>query len=150
MPFVRSALITYTEALVAALLAAFSARPSAALLQTATCHLYTASSAPISPQSTVSQFTEASFAGYAPVVMSPLIGPINLPSGEGMGVHVEADFLCTSTATPGYNIIGYWVDNGATVLYAAESFASPIPIVFLGDFVSLDVIFGVDNPVNVS
>jgi hypothetical protein len=150
VPFIRSQNITMGYSLAASLLAALSTRPGSALLLTPTVHLYTAKSALISPQSTVAQFTEAAFPGYAAVAQPTLLGPINLPSGEGIGVHSESDFLCSTSSTPGETILGYWVDNGGSTFYAAEQFANPIQILNQGDFVSLDLVYGVDNPVNVS
>ena len=79
-----------------------------------------------------------------------VLGPINLPGGEGFGVHAEADYLCTASSTPGQTILGYYIDTGTTGFIAGEKFAAPVPIQNVGDFLSLDVIFGLDTPVTVT
>ena len=149
MPFLKSQLITIGESLVAQLLACLNTRPSAGLLVNPKVHLWTAISGQLTPQSTVAQFTEASFPGYAAVNQPALLGPILLVGGEGYGMHVEADFLCSTTSPPGQVILGYWVDGGF-VLYAVERFAQPVTVANLGDFISLDIIYGFDDPVTVT
>lgn len=131
------------DVLAKAILATLSARPAAALLTTPTCHLFTSGPTPITSAAVTTDFVEATFHGYAAVVLGAFLGPITLPNGEGWGVHVEADFLATSPfSPPGENIQGYWIDDGATTLYYAERFPTPIPISAVGDFISLDVIWG--------
>jgi hypothetical protein len=131
------------ETVAAALLAALSARPAGALFATPTCHLFTAVSQAITPTTPVSAFTEASFTGYVAVTLGTLLGPILLPSNDGLAVQTDADFLSTAHQATSQNILGYWIDNASTVCYMAEQFLAPIPIVNLGDFISLDVIFAV-------
>lgn len=141
MPFVTSQRPIESVGLAQAILAALSTRPSAALLTTPTVHLFTALASPISPNTTVANFTEATFSGYAAVTQGTLLGPINLPGFDGYGVHAEADFLATAVVAPGQNILGYWVDNGASTFYYGETFPNPIPISNPGDYISLDVIW---------
>ena len=144
MPQVQSVNPILARDLVAELLAALSARPAAALLVTPFVHLFTAGPAPITPDSVPGDFTEATFAGYAAVALTlPLLGPINADSND-LGVHNEADFLGGAVVAPGETILGYWIDEAATagtILYAAETFDTPIPITSAGDYVSLDVVF---------
>jgi len=143
MPFVQSENIVIARPIAAALLDALSARPAAALLVTPFVHLFTAGPSPITPDSLPADFTEAAFAGYAAAAWNlPLLGPINV-SSVNLGVHNEENFLGGAVVPPGENILGYWVDDaaaGSTVLYMAETFVSPIPIAFPGDFISLDII----------
>lgn len=125
------------------LLAAFSARPAAALLITPFVHLYTARTNAPSQDSVVADFTEAAFTGYAAVALAlPLLGPINADTDHS-GVHNEVDFVAGAVTPPGQSIMGYWIDeaaSGGASLYAAEEFETPIPIAALGDYISLDVI----------
>jgi hypothetical protein len=140
--FVTSIAPTWNYVLAENLLLALMARPGAALMATPTVHLFTAVSAPISPTITTSAFTEASFTGYAAVVLSSLDGPVNLPPANVIGSYQTSNFIAGSVTSPGQTILGYWVDNGAATMYLAELFAAPIPIARLGDFISLDVIWG--------
>lgn len=143
MAFITSQNPVMSQGLAEAILAALSTRPSTALLATPTVHLFTAGPSPILPTSKTTDFTEATFTGYAAVVQSALLGPINLPPPDGYGVHAESDFLATPSGSfVGAVIAGYWVDNGSTTFYYGEYFKTPIPIVNPGDFVSLDVIWG--------
>lgn len=147
VPFLQSEVQTLRQTLADNLLGALSARPAAALLVTPTVHLFTAGPAPVTPFNVPGDFTEATFAGYTAVVLTlPLLGPVNLPSGDGVGAHQEADFLAGAIVLPGETILGYWIDDGATAMYYSEIFATPVPFVFPGDFLSLDVIFAILNP----
>jgi len=67
--FVTSVQPFYARALAAALVSALSARPAAALLVTPIVKLFTAASANPSPNSVPGDFTEATFSGYAPVLI---------------------------------------------------------------------------------
>lgn len=150
MPFVQTRHLTISRALSAAMVGALSARPAAALLVTPTVKLFTALTGVISPVSTVSQFVEATFVGYAAAVLPALSAVINLPSGTGVGAHAEVDFLGGAVVFPGETIMGYWIDDGAGGFIAAELFDNVVTIVNLGDFLSLDVVFGLNNPTTVS
>jgi hypothetical protein len=124
-----------------ALLACLMTRPAAALLTTPTVHLFTAAPSPITPQSTIAEFTEATFTGYAAVVLTALLGPVNSPSGTCEAVFNNASFIA-GALTSSQNILGYWVDDGATHWYMGEYFQGPIPIVNPGDFIDLAVMIG--------
>jgi hypothetical protein len=133
-------------ALAEALLATLLTRPANPLLTTPTVHLYTAATNPPSPQSAVADFTEATFAGYAAVVLASLVGPVLLPSSEGYGLIGHADFIGGAVVSPGQVIIGYWIDDGTATFYAGEAFQNPIPISVPGDFISLDAVFPIITP----
>jgi hypothetical protein len=147
MPFIQSQVATLGTDLVTAMLGGLSVVPGAAFLVTPKVHLYTAGPSPITPGAAVADFTEAAFVGYAQkTLVLPLLGPINLPNGDGIGVHNEVDFLAGAVVAPGEMIQGYWIDDGATAFYYGERFDTPIPIALPGDFISLDVIFPMLNP----
>lgn len=147
MPFVQSQNQVLSNALVNAILGGFSVVPGAAFLVTPKVHLFTSGPSPITPGAAVADFTEATFAGYAEQTLTlPLIGPINLPNGDGRGVHNEVDFLGGAVVSPGELILGYWIDDGAAAFYYGEFFPVGIPIALPGDFISIDVIFALTNP----
>ena len=140
-----------TRALADALFNALSARPAGALILTPFLKLFTAVTANPSPSSVPTDFTEATFTGYAGVAITlPLTGPMNV-TGTVVGGGGEGNFIAGSGITPpGQSILGYYLvdDNAApTKVYLSELFTAPIAIVNPGDFISLDIIFGVDmNP----
>lgn len=140
MPFVQSQTPIMAQDLADAILDALSARPAAAILSTPTVHLYTEVDPPISPLSTPTDFTEATFAGYADAALPALVGPINTLTST-RAVHGQVDFTGGAVVAPGQNIAGYYVtDGGGTNFYYGEAFPAPIPIVNPGDTISLDVI----------
>jgi len=124
-----------------AMLACLMTRPAAALLTTPTVHLFVAGPSPITPQATVAAFTEASFTGYAAVVLASLLGPVNSPSGTCEALFNNASFIAGALSSS-QNMLGYWLDNGSTGWYMGEYFPSPIPIVHPGDFVDLAIMIG--------
>jgi hypothetical protein len=131
------------QALIEAILAGLSTVPGAKFLTTPTLHLYTAVAVPLNQNMVVGNFTEADFAGYAAVTLPTLVGPVNLPAGDGKGMFADGVFTASSgITTPGQVIVGYWVDNAATDVYLAEQFPAPVLIVNPGDFVDVSVFFG--------
>jgi hypothetical protein len=146
--FVRSRQPFIGAQLARDLVSALSARPAGALLVTPFVKLFTAILNAPSPASVPGDFTEATFVGYAGLALTlPLIGPVNLIQYT-VGGHNEVDFIAGAVVAPGQNILGYYVvdDNAApTRVYLSELFLNPIPIVNLGDTISLDVIFGIDE-----
>lgn len=133
---------TLQESLVAALVAAFSTRPAAALIVTPTVHLYTAVSAPVSPNSLIADFTEATFAGYANQTVT-LSGPRNFPNNLGLGEGGPVAFVASSgITTPGQSCLGYWIDDGVSTIYAAEAFPTPILFVHPYDYLELTILLG--------
>lgn len=144
--FAQSQQPTLMNGLLAELLGTLQTRPAAALLVTPTLHLFTALTGNITPNSATTQFTEASFTGYAASTISGFSGPVNLPAGNGQGLFASALFTAGSGIVyPGQSILGYWIDDASTVLYLAERFATPIPIVFPGDFLELAAFFAIAN-----
>lgn len=140
MGFERTHTVVLTSALVDALLAALSARPAAALLDTPTAHLFVNDIVP-GPTTTLGAFTEATFDDYAADALGALLGPVSL--GEGRrAVHAEVDFVAGSAiASPGEIAYGVYITDGAgTLLYGAGRFEDPVPFANPGDFLSLDVI----------
>jgi hypothetical protein len=131
------------------MLAALMTRPAGALLSTPTVHLYTSATSPPSPTSTVADFTEATFAGYAASVIAALVGPVNLPNAAGQGVLQTVNFVGGAIVSPGQTVIGYWIDDGATAYYLGEAFPNPVLFVNPGDFLDLAVIFPVITPAQV-
>lgn len=100
--------------------------------------LFTAPFTP-NPNSVIGDLTEASFAGYARVALTPATGPVN-PLSAGISA---ADFpraIFTNT-DPLYNGVayGWFIADAAThlILYAAASFANPRPITGAGASVSV-------------
>jgi len=144
MPFVQSTNPVYARNVVDALLGSLSVAPGGAGLVTPFVHLFTSGPGVITQDFTPADFTEATFAGYAPAALAlPLVGPINADADHD-GVHNEVDFLGGAVVPPGENIVGYWIDDDATTpttQYMAETFPVPIPIASVGDYISLDVVF---------
>jgi hypothetical protein len=143
VPYVQSENPTLSRTLIAALLGTLQTDPAAPLLSTPKVKLFTAGPSPITPESVPADFTEATFAGYAEVALGTLLGPVNFSNGGGIGLHVEANFLGGAVVAPGEVILGYYVTDDADALYLAERFDTPIPIAVPGDFIALDVIFGI-------
>lgn len=132
--------LTLSRTVGAALLAALLARPAAALLTTPTVHLFTGTPT-LNPDSVPAAFTEPTFHGYAAVVISALLGPVNLDSNT-IGVHQEVDFLATTGGAISDNVTGYYITSGdGTVFYGGETFPTAFGFAIPGDFLSLDVVF---------
>lgn len=133
---------TLSENLVAAIVGAFGTPATVDLIATAKIHLFTSMTGSISPTTPVTAFTECSFPGYLSVGFTPtVIG--NMPNNQGLAAVSTAEFTANNTITsPGQNAIGYWIDNGSTVMYAAELFASPASFLNPYDFLALTVIIG--------
>jgi len=125
------------------LLATLSTRPAAALLTTPLVHLITGTPTltPDMPIATLSA-SEATFTGYAPIALTPLVGPVNLNAGAD-GLLCTVNFLEAAPGTVQNNVTGYYVDENAGVDWVlAELFPFPVPMVISGDFLSLDVLLG--------
>ena len=145
--FPQSIAPVWSQALLAAMLAAIQTRPAAALTAALKVHLYTAGPSPILPTSTPSSFTEATFTGYAAVTLGTLSGPIITPGATCEGLFANASFIGTTGLTP-QTILGYWIDDGSTNFVLGEAFPTPIQIVHPGDFIDLAAILGAAfNPV---
>lgn len=124
----------------------FSAVPLAAFLVTPKVHLFTAGPTPILPTSLPANFTEATFAGYAPQALTlPLIGPVQYDPDHRAGFQ-SVNFLAGAVVAPGETILGYWIDElnvAGTKLYMGEYFAVPVPITALGQFIHIDIAFAI-------
>lgn len=126
----------YTLAFLQALLSAMSAAPTIAV--PTSLQLFIAGPSLITPEAILTDFTAASFPGYVGVGLSPVITPVNLPSGLGQGFIVNELFTCTAPPTsPGQSILGYYLEFTGGTLAMAEIFPVPVPIVNAGDFVNL-------------
>jgi len=135
--FLRTLLLSITQALANALLECYTSRPAGALLTTPTIELWSANSAPIGQAMVYSQFTPATFSGYAMQAIT-LSAPVTLdPRTQGLIGNVS--FIAT-TASPFVpdTILGYMLTSGSGVLYGAEQFASPVPIAGAGNFLNLE------------
>lgn len=140
--FAKSKNVTYTRALVAAMLGSLATRPAGPLLTTPTVHLFSAVGGTITPNTVIADFTQCTFAGYAPVVLPALSAVVNLEPTYTYGSHAECDWVAGAIVSPGQFVLGYWIDDGATTLYASEQFGTAVPLVLPGDFISLDIILG--------
>jgi len=135
--------IVLGRALVEAMVDALKTVPGAALLVTPFVHLATATPTPITPDSVTTDFTEATFAGYAPVALGTISAPLNLGTNT-IGSKADNTFVAGSVVPPGETIVGFWVDDDETVptkWYMGGTFSSPVPITIAGDFVALTSIF---------
>jgi hypothetical protein len=141
--FLNSINPTFGIGLLSGMLAAMLTRPAAALMSALHVHLFTAGPSPITYSATIAGFTEATFGGYAAVTLASLTGPVLSPSGTCDALYNNASFVASSAATPN-TILGYWCDDGAANWFMGEYFQSPVPIVAIGDFIDLAVIFGLD------
>jgi len=131
-------LMTWSRALLNALLAALSARPAAALLTTPEVMLYSAGPA-ISPDAEVADFTAVIATGIAPEALA-FSGVVNLPGGaQGATGHV--DFVAT-TGSPFVQdtAIGYIITDGTSAFYGGELFESEVNFGQAGDALGLDII----------
>lgn len=119
-----------------ALLAALSTRPAAALWVTPNVHLFTNAIQPNS-RTALTDFTEATFAGYATVALPALAGPVHV-SPDAEALLGEVNFIGGAVVAPGENIRGYYItDTTNAILYASEAFDEPVSIAAAEDFLSL-------------
>jgi len=138
--FLRTQYIMQARALLNRILANMvDATPARVLDVDSKIWLYTDGPLP-SIDSVVGDFTEADFSGYARVTLATILGPINLPGGEG--VHKECDFVAddadpiTPQSAKGMLI----VDTDNVTLLGAEQFVTPVPFTVPGDALSYDLI----------
>jgi hypothetical protein len=128
------------ETLVASMVAAMKTIPGAVLVATPTVHLFTAVTGNITPQIATTAFTEATFPGYAALTPT-LAGPLNLSANQGLAEGLSGSYVAsTGITSPGQTCLGYWVDNGSTVMYVAELFVTPVVFVNPYDFLELTVL----------
>jgi hypothetical protein len=134
----------YARVLAAQVLGSLSAPVAAALLVTPKVDLFTALSGSITPDSTTSQFTAATFTGYAQQAAVFAAGPFNSRNERFRVLTVTVTFSAGSITPPGQTILGYWISNGTTTLYAAEQFVTPWIVGVSTDFLVLNLQLGVD------
>ena len=137
--FVASIMPQWTAVLIAAMMAALSTRPAAALLTTPTIELYSARILTPNQNMDYANFTKCIFSGYAPDTVS-LTGPVNLATNF-LGLLADAVFIATS-ASPFVpdTAMGYMLSDGASNVYLAEDFITPVGFAGPGAFLNLDFV----------
>jgi len=122
-----------------------------AILENALVFLFTAGPSPAPLVSVLSDWTQPTFTGSAPEVITWLPSPVNLPSNLGIGVTGHVDFLCTAVTPPGDVVLGYGVvqtpGGSDDDVLLVEYFADPVAIAAIGDLLSLDVVLPMANKV---
>jgi len=106
-------------------------------------HLFTAGPTPITPFSVVGDFTECTFAGYAPVVVTYASNPptVNFPNSNGQGALIGANFVAGAIVGAGETALGFYVtDDTDTNMVYSETFDDGVPFAIAGDFLDLETI----------
>lgn len=135
----RSQQVTWERAALADILDAIAtAAPLAEILDGAELRLYTNAFDP-NPDMVPTDFTDASFVGYALETPLGWSAPVNIDP-DGKLVHVEGNFVAGAIVAAQL-VEGYIVTTAAkaAVLFA-ERFVTPVNFVLPGDFLSLDVV----------
>jgi hypothetical protein len=87
-------------------------------------HLFS-NDADITPATVIGDLTECTFPGYAAADLSgDFGGPVPIAPGEYQSQSSTFTFTCTGGG--GQNVWGYWLDDGGTGIYFAESFSAPV------------------------
>lgn len=102
--------------------------------------LFTAGPSPITQYSSIADFTEATFGGYA--ALTPALGDfaynVNFPNANGMMNIYSGFFIAAGITPPGETVLGYYVEDFAgTGLVMAELFNEPVDFANDGDFLEL-------------
>jgi hypothetical protein len=102
------------------------------------------------PNSQLSDFTEANFTGYADVTISSWTGPFWASQGAAFQMPgVTVVFTPASPYTVGQVIYGYFVQNtptsGPATLIGAEVFPNPVSMAGPGDQIVLGFLYGISN-----
>lgn len=102
------------------------------------------------PNSALSDFTEANFTGYSDVTISSWTGAFWASQGAAFQMPgVTVVFAPASPYTVGQVIYGYFVQNtptsGPATLVGAENFPNPISMSQAGDQVVLGFLYGISN-----
>ncbi len=135
--FWTTKVFSWARTLIAAMLSALSARPGAALLATPTIRLFTGNGMP-GPDNVIGDFPAATFTGYTEQTITPS-SPVQL-TPAGMAVLGNALFTSGSPfTTPGEPVTGYVLYDGATAIYGAERFDTPVSFSAAGQFIDLSV-----------
>lgn len=136
--FVSNQSVTWTQAVIDAILGAMLVAPLAELLDAPEIHLYDVAHTANPVTDTPASFTEATFDGYAAAALTLGATEVNF-NGVGRLSHGQVDFTMTDTAGGTPNIHGWYMTDGAgTLLYAQGAFSSPIPLQAAGDQISFD------------
>lgn len=139
----RTKRLTFSRVLGNALLAALSARPAAALLTAPNVHLMTNVPA-ITPDMAIGSLTEAAYTGYATVALPAVAGPVREDDAI-QSVIATVNFVAPSPLTTTATITGYYItDSTNAILYGAELFETPVPMVHPFDFLDLDIALPAD------
>lgn len=142
--------ITYGQAFLNTIVAAWKTTASAALIATAKVRLIHEASFTISPQTTIAQLAaqECDYSGYTAGGVALVVGaPVNL-SLNAQGAVTGIQFLATA-ATPfvADTAYGYWVDDGTNMI-AGEMFAGGVGITFASAGAFLELILELPLQVN--
>lgn len=141
--FIESSNPVAMKAVMQAILAALSARPAAALWVTPNIHLFV-NNIQANSDNVLSDFTEATFAGYALAALPALSAPVRLGNGS-QAVLASVVFIGGAIVAPGQTAFGYYItDTTNAILYAAETFLVPQPFAVAGDF--LELAFAMPEP----
>jgi hypothetical protein len=144
MPFVQSKNLVILPDVADDLLATLSAVPGAALFDAPEIILFT-NAIQFTTETELADLTLATFTGYAPDALGTLLGPGLLANGNRF-LHAQVDFVGGAIVAPGETVYGYAITNGAgNVLYAGETFETPVPFINPGDYLSLDVVLAMPS-----
>jgi hypothetical protein len=132
---------TYSQAFAQAIVAAYLARPAAALIAAPDVHLFKANTISPTPQSVAADFAagEADYTGYA--LTSPtLTGPANL-STQIEGAVTSTTFLISAGPVTVTNVIGgYWIQQGSVVVgYEVFVSGQTQTMAAIGDYIALNL-----------
>jgi hypothetical protein len=149
--YARSVQPTIMNKLLDKLLAALAAAPTGPLFNTPKLHLLGASVV-LNPNMAVAELTpsEAAYTGYAAITLPTAEGPFILLDTV-QGLLYDAVFSVGASPVATGTIFGYWIDgNTGADLYLAETFPVGFPMVNTGDFLHMEVLFGLSNLLTVS
>jgi hypothetical protein len=151
--FAQSSSPQMSKFLVDELLATLGALPTAALLKTPKVHLLMAAVL-LNENTKVADLTpnEATYTGYTAggIALPAPGGPYELnPAVDGNLYTVVFSVAAPGTVTN--TIYGYWIDGNVGVeMYQSEIFATPYPMVLVGDFLQVNLLIGVVKTPTVS
>ena len=88
------------------------------------------------------QAAEIAYTGYTAIVLPPLLGPVNsVPNMQAM--YGDVQFLAPNPLATTATAFGYWVDGMTPADWVmAEEFPNSFPFAEPGDFLDLDLLFG--------
>jgi len=130
-----------------AIVAAFSARPAAALLPTVNVRLLSTNTVALNADSTVSALAaqEVAYSGYAAVTISTWT-TVRTANGESA---IGSALFTATTATPFVpgTAVGYWLDDGTNFI-GGEYFPAGVSAAFayVGAYLALEVLLPATSP----